>query len=95
MPLPKIEPSITLTSHSSPIPSGLSGILQDEVVQETRDAVASGRLYRCLTCDAITHWHTPVEWLQPGGKLYQLARDTNKGPLTESRKYNFPQEGEK
>jgi deubiquitinating protein VCIP135 len=62
-------------------------------VRETRDAVLSSRLYRCLTCDAITHWHTPLEWLRPGGKLYQLALTTNKGPLTESKKFSFPNEG--
>ena len=68
------------------------GTTPEVVIEATQRALREHRLYRCLTCDAITEWKVPTEWLRPGGSLYTLAVDTH-GPLDVKKAYSFPTHG--
>lgn len=72
-------------------PSGMVGVKPETVTMAAKSAVADGRLYRCLSCNALSEMHFDIssEVLRPGGELYNLAVDTY-GPLEEGVSYPFP-----
>lgn len=63
------------------------------LVQQTCQAVAQERLYRCLVCEAVIEWTFDLSSLSPGGALYELAVKIH-GPLNPHKKYSFPTHGE-
>ena len=73
--------------------AGMVGVKPDLVLGETQREVNGQRLYRCLTCEAVSIFNVSDEGLTRGGKLYQLAVDTH-GPLRTDRNYSFPLTGE-
>ncbi len=72
--------------------SGMVGVTMDTVIEEARQAVSDGRLYRCGTCDGIAEFHVAPEWLRPGGMLYNLAQKTH-NTLSPDKNYNFTLQG--
>lgn len=68
------------------------GVKPEIVLGETQQAVHENRLYRCLTCDAITIYNTPSDWFRPGGSLHSLAIKTHK-ELSADKHYSFPTHG--
>ncbi|XP_006824972.1 deubiquitinating protein VCPIP1-like [Saccoglossus kowalevskii] len=72
--------------------SGIVGVQTEIVTEATRKSVSEKRLYRCLTCDAITEFTVSPEWFIRGGMLYALAENTH-GKLQHNKKYSFPLHG--
>ncbi|XP_070565133.1 LOW QUALITY PROTEIN: deubiquitinating protein VCPIP1-like [Ptychodera flava] len=72
--------------------SGIVGVLPEEVIEAAQKAVNDGRLYRCLTCDAISEFNISPDWFGRGGMLYNLAENTH-GKLQHNKKYSFPVHG--
>lgn len=72
-------------------PSGMVGVKPETVTMAAKSAVADGRLYRCLSCNALCELHVDVssDLLCPGGELYNIAVETH-GPLGEGLSYTFP-----
>ena len=72
-------------------PSGMVGVKPETVTKATKLAVTDGRLYRCLSCNALCELHVDIssEMLKPGGELYNIAMQTH-GPLKEGVSYAFP-----
>ena len=68
------------------------GVLPEVVLGETVRCVREKRLYRCLTCEAICQFRIILEWLQPGGNLYQMAVQSH-GKLRTDKRYSFRLEG--
>lgn len=64
----------------------------DVVVAATQKAVREGRLYRCLTCEALCEYEMAEEWFRKGGNLYNLAVKQH-GALQEDKRYSFPLQG--
>ena len=63
-----------------------------DVLHQTVQAVRQNRLYRCLTCEAVSLHNVEDSWFKPTGALYQLAVKTN-GKLDEMKRYTFPAQG--
>ena len=74
-------------------PSGMVGVKPEKVTMATVAAVEDGRLYRCLSCKALSEQHSSIssEMLKPGGRFYDVAVQTH-GPLQEGLNYTFPSE---
>lgn len=72
-------------------PSGMVGVKPETVTRAAKSAVTDGRLYRCLSCNALSELHVDFssEMLQPGGDLYNIAVQSH-GPLAEGLSYSFP-----
>ncbi|KAF4076646.1 hypothetical protein AMELA_G00217500 [Ameiurus melas] len=69
--------------------TGVIGIQPEEVTEAAKKLVQENRLHRCLMCNALSELHVPPEWLEPGGKLYNLAKSTH-GTLRGDKNYTFP-----
>lgn len=72
-------------------PSGMVGVKPETVTKSTKVAVTEGRLYRCLSCNALSEVHVDFssEMLKQGGELYEIAVQTH-GQLREGLSYTFP-----
>ena len=79
----------TLTKVTAPLPAGVQGFSPPHVYDEVRLALAEGRLYRCLRCDAVLEQRLEQSWLRRGGYLHRLATEQH-GQLSSSRLYRFP-----
>ena len=53
--------------------AGYVGVSAETITVATKNAVAEGRLFRCLICSAVSC--VPPDWLQRGGLLYERAND--------------------
>ena len=69
----------------------MAGVKPETVTKSTKVAVAEGRLYRCLSCNALSEVHVDFssEMLKQGGELYEIAVQTH-GQLREGLSYTFP-----
>lgn len=67
------------------------GVKPETVTKAAKSAITDGRLYRCLSCNALCELHVDIssEMLKPGGELYNIAVQTH-GPLKEGLSYSFP-----
>ena len=66
--------------------AGCVGVSLETVTAAARDAVEDGRLWKCLTCAAVSI--TPDDWFIPGGTLYEIA--AGEYTLEDGKKYTFP-----
>ncbi|XP_006131535.2 deubiquitinating protein VCPIP1 [Pelodiscus sinensis] len=69
--------------------TGVIGVQPEDVTAAAKKAVIDNRLHKCLICGALSELHVPLEWLAPGGKLYNLAKSTH-GQLRPDKNYSFP-----
>ena len=74
-------------------PSGVVGILPKTVIERTRRTVEAGHLMRCVSCQAVSEYESPVnqEWLQPGGRMYESASHVEQS-LSTGQMYSFPEQ---
>ena len=63
-----------------------------DVLVAAQIASKEDRLYRCLTCSAMTEFRVISDWLMPGGRLYNIAVREH-GQLRSDKLYHFPTEG--
>uniref|UniRef100_A0A3Q3QH80 OTU domain-containing protein n=1 Tax=Monopterus albus TaxID=43700 RepID=A0A3Q3QH80_MONAL len=85
-----IHPSLVADVHQYVYRrTGVIGIQPEEVTEAAKKSVMENRLHRCLICGALSELHVPLEWLVPGGKLYNLAKSTH-GQLRPDKNYSFP-----
>ncbi|XP_037091413.1 deubiquitinating protein VCIP135-like [Pollicipes pollicipes] len=71
---------------------GIFGYSPPYVCDEVRSALAEGRLFRCLRCDAVLEQRLEAAWLRPGGYLHRLASEQH-GQLVSTKHYRFPLQG--
>lgn len=69
--------------------AGFVNVHTDVVIDTTIRSIAEQRLYRCLLCSALSC--VPLEWLQPGGRLYYTAEE--RLGLKDNQMYKFPFDG--
>ncbi|XP_071795965.1 deubiquitinating protein VCPIP1-like [Asterias amurensis] len=72
--------------------TGVVGVHQNIIIENTRCAVENKQLFRCLLCSALSQIekrNIPLEWLRQGGELYDLAKKLH-GRLQEGKLYAFP-----
>lgn len=85
-----IHPSLVADVHQYVYRrTGVIGVQPEEVTEAAKRSVMESRLHRCLICGALSELHVPADWLQPGGKLYNLAKATH-GQLRPDKNYSFP-----
>ena len=66
----------------------MQGFSPPHVCDAVRAAVAEGRLFRCLRCDAVLEQRLEPCWLRRGGYLHRMASEQH-GQLASSRQYRF------
>ncbi|XP_074660293.1 deubiquitinating protein VCPIP1-like [Tubulanus polymorphus] len=89
----KVHPTLVADVHQYLFKS--SGIVfasPEDVLDATQRSVSEGRLYRCLTCGAITEFQIDKSWLVRDGHLYQTAVKTFT-KLDVNKVYTFPVQG--
>ncbi|XP_029447266.1 deubiquitinating protein VCIP135 isoform X2 [Rhinatrema bivittatum] len=85
-----IHPSLVADMHQYCYRrTGVIGVQPEEVTAAAKKAVTENRLHKCLICGALSEIHVSLEWLAPGGKLYNLAKTTH-GQLRPDKNYSFP-----
>ncbi|XP_022099478.1 deubiquitinating protein VCIP135-like isoform X2 [Acanthaster planci] len=72
--------------------TGVVGVPQNIIIENTRHALEHQQLFRCLLCSAVSQIEktsVPSGWLGRGGELYGLATKLH-GRLIEGKVYTFP-----
>nr|KAG5695436.1 hypothetical protein BaRGS_033561 [Batillaria attramentaria] len=88
-----VHPSLVAEVHQYSFKSqGFVGAKPEMVIEETKNAIREGQLFRCLTCESLVRFNFSKHMLGKGGSLYKLAVDTHKELLT-NKLYRFPTEG--
>jgi len=80
--------------HHISRPSGVIGLSSEMVTETALAMVKEERLHKCLLCQSVMEEVLPcsLTWLQPGGKLYEIAKSTH-GSLKDGYQYRFPSHG--
>lgn len=89
----EVHPHLVSDSHHYLYAStGTVGVRPITVTMNTQGAVKQGRLYRCLTCNAINEQVLLPEWFKKTGLLYNMALRSH-GVLHANQSYAFPARG--
>lgn len=73
--------------------SGIVSVKTETAIRATQLTVEERRLFRCLTCDALTEYQVSPDLFDKTGSLYKLAVATY-GALRTDKKYKFPLQGD-
>ncbi|XP_033112608.1 deubiquitinating protein VCIP135-like [Anneissia japonica] len=86
----KIHPSLVADVHDHIYKrTGIIGVKQEKIIETTKLSVETGRLYRCLTCNAVSESNgRDPKIFKPGGELYDLAESLH-GKLQVDKRYSF------